>query len=115
MRAHLLLCMLAYYVQWHLKRAWEPLLFEEEDLETIRRQRDPVATAEPSAEVQAEEVDASDGRRACPRRALPHCFANWARVAATPARWLSDPSGNTFEQLTDLTPLQAEAFRLLDL
>jgi transposase len=31
-RAHLFVCLLAYYVQWHLKRAWEPLLFEEEDM-----------------------------------------------------------------------------------
>src|SRR5208283_3462373 len=55
-RAHVLLCMLAYYVQWHLKRAWEPLLFEEEDMQSIRNQRAPVAPAEPSAEVQEKKV-----------------------------------------------------------
>jgi hypothetical protein len=51
-RAHILLCMLAYYVQWHLKEAWAPLLFEEEDLPALRAQRDPVARAEPSPRVQ---------------------------------------------------------------
>jgi len=31
MRAHIFLCMLAYYVRWHLERAWAPLLFRDED------------------------------------------------------------------------------------
>ena len=32
-RAHLFLCMLAYYVQWHMAEAWRPLLFADEDQE----------------------------------------------------------------------------------
>ncbi|MDE0306659.1 MAG: transposase [Albidovulum sp.] len=32
-RAHVLLCLLAYYVEWHLRRAWAPLLFAEDDPE----------------------------------------------------------------------------------
>jgi transposase len=113
-RAHILLCMLAYYVQWHLKRAWEPLLFEEEDLATTRRQRDPVAAAEPSAKVQRKK---STLRTAA---GLPaQSFATLLRALGTRSRQTcqvaSDPSGSTFEQLTDATPLQAEAFRLLDL
>jgi hypothetical protein len=31
-RAHILLCLLAFYVEWHLRQAWEPLLFEDEEL-----------------------------------------------------------------------------------
>lgn len=45
-RAHLLLCMLAYYVQWHLVQAWRPLLFRDEEPPF---QADPVAPAERSA------------------------------------------------------------------
>lgn len=40
-RAHLLLCMLAYYVRWHMLEAWRPLLYCDEDLEAKTR-RDPV-------------------------------------------------------------------------
>jgi transposase len=47
-RAHLFLCMLAYYVQWHLVEAWRPLLFHDEDLEA-KQNRDPVAPAQRSA------------------------------------------------------------------
>jgi transposase len=47
-RAHILLCVLAYYVEWHLRQAWEPLLFEDEGLTEDRPRRDPVDPAKPS-------------------------------------------------------------------
>ena len=40
-RAHIFLCLLAYYVLWHLLEAWRPLLFADEDLEA-KKPRDPV-------------------------------------------------------------------------
>ena len=46
-RAHIFLCMLAYYVQWHMSEAWRPLLFADEDQES-KATRDPVAPAERS-------------------------------------------------------------------
>lgn len=48
-RAHLFICMLAYYVVWHLKRAWAPLIFNDEDL-AAKLDRDPVAPATRSDE-----------------------------------------------------------------
>jgi transposase len=41
-RAHIFLCMLAYYVQWNMMEAWRPLLFADED-QQAKAQRDPVA------------------------------------------------------------------------
>ena len=46
-RAHIFLCMLAYYVQWHMTEAWRPLLFADEDQES-KASRNPVAPAERS-------------------------------------------------------------------
>ncbi|MCP3876768.1 MAG: transposase, partial [Sulfitobacter sp.] len=46
-RAHIFLCTLAYYVEWHMREAWRPLLFCDEDLEA-KALRDPVASAERS-------------------------------------------------------------------
>jgi len=43
-RAHIFLCMLAYYVQWHMLSAWRPLLFTDED-QAAKATRDPVAPA----------------------------------------------------------------------
>ena len=47
-RAHIFLCMLAYYVQWHMVDAWRELLFVDED-QAARATRDPVAPAQRSA------------------------------------------------------------------
>ena len=113
-RGHVLLCVLAYYVQWHLKRAWESLLFEEENLSAIRRRRDPVAVAEPSPTVVAKKATHRNGR------GLPvHSFATLlhelAKRCRTTYRIVSDPPGGAFDQLTEMTPFQAEAFHLIDL
>jgi len=48
-RAHIFLCMLAYYVEWHLLEAWRELLFSDED-QQAKRTRDPVAPATRSPE-----------------------------------------------------------------
>src|SRR3954470_1081917 len=50
-RAHILLCLLASYVEWHLRQVWEPPLFEDEELTEDRRRRDPVAPAQASRSV----------------------------------------------------------------
>jgi len=46
-RAHIFLCMLAYYVHWHMLEAWRPLLFCDED-QDAKATRDPVAPAKRS-------------------------------------------------------------------
>ncbi len=48
-RAHVFLCLLAYHLEWHLRQAWKPLLFDDPEPETGRARRtSPVAKAEPS-------------------------------------------------------------------
>jgi transposase len=46
-RSHIFVCMLAYYVEWHMLQAWRELLFFDED-QPAKRARDPVAPAERS-------------------------------------------------------------------
>jgi len=48
-RAHIFLCMLAAYVEWHIRQAWAPILFQDEDIKKLRASRDPVAKATPSS------------------------------------------------------------------
>src|SRR5215470_3758642 len=43
-RTPILLCMLAYYVEWHMREAWQALLFADED-QAAKAKRDPVAPA----------------------------------------------------------------------
>ncbi len=46
-RAHIFLCMLAYYVEWHMREAWRELMFADED-QQAKLARDPVAAAQRS-------------------------------------------------------------------
>lgn len=46
-KAHIFLCMLAYYVEWHMREVWRPLIFEDEEKE-LKKTRDPVAQAQRS-------------------------------------------------------------------
>ena len=62
-RSHIFLCLLAYYVEWHMRTALAPLLFEEEDLAQLRQQRDPVAPGKPSAAVQRKKTTETNRRR----------------------------------------------------
>ena len=48
MRAHIFMCMLAFYVEWHMRQAWAPLMFADED-QGAKLTRDPVAPAKRSA------------------------------------------------------------------
>ena len=65
-RAHVLLCMLAYYLQWHMRRSLAPMLFDEPDPAARAAQRtSPVAKAEPSLAAQRKaarkRTDPADG------------------------------------------------------
>lgn len=111
-RAHLFLCMLAYYVQWHMRRALAPLLFEDEELVQDRKSRDPVAPAKPSASAKKKKATrvTSDG---LPIHSFDTLLAalgtrcrNWSRVK-------SDPNSAPFSHLTEPTPLQQRAYDLL--
>jgi len=113
-RAHLFVCLLAYYVQWHIKRAWAPLLFEDEELPADRTVRDPVAPAKPSSSVRRKK---STHRTA---KGFPvHSFDTLLKELATRSRhtcMTADTSpGSTFTKLTEADPLHTEAFRLLGL
>ena len=80
-RAHLFLCLLAYYVEWHMREAWRPLLFADNELAARARTRDPVAPAEPSASAKREKATrrAADGTPLHSFRTLLEDLANVTR------------------------------------
>jgi hypothetical protein len=111
--AHLLICMLAYYVEWHLRRAWRPLLFEDEELEHDRMVRDPVAAAVPSASVRRKKKTHQTAA-GLPVHSFRTLLAHLGRRSRETCQVRSDPSGTTFEQVTEMDPVQQEALRLLE-
>lgn len=111
-RAHILLCLLAYYVEWHLRQAWEPLLFEDEELAVDRRRRDPVAPARASESVTRKKRThaTSEGLPVQSFRTLLAHLGTRCRNTCVVA---GAPSEATFHQVTEADALQAEALRLI--
>ena len=105
-RAHVLICMLAYYLTWHLKAAWKPLLFTDEHRPVSP---DPVAKAvrSPAAQRKAQTKRTSTGHPAHSYRTL---LAELSTQTQNTTRLHGQAS--TFEKLTQPTALQAEALDL---
>jgi len=112
-RAHVFVCLLAYYVQWHLKRAWAPLLFADEHLTEHRQERDPVASADPAPELRAKKAArrTEDGHELQSFREL---LAELATQCRNTCEFGNFESPLRVTKLTDPTPLGREAFRLLE-
>jgi hypothetical protein len=111
-RAHVFLCMLAYYVEWHMRQALAPLLFDDDDKATAEAQRDsPVVPAKPSpsARDKARTLRTEDG---FPVHSFQTLLADLATIAKNHIR-LKLPGADSFDQITRPTPLQRTAFDLL--
>ena len=109
-RAHIFLCMLAYYVEWHLREAWRPLLFADED-QPAKADRDPVARAQRSEDAMQKVLTHTlpDGTPAHSFRTLLEELSALVRnTCRTPG------DSTTFDLLTTPTPLQRRAFELID-
>jgi transposase len=111
-RAHALLCMLAYYVEWHMRRDLAELLFDDHDPEAAAAARDSVvapAQRSPAAKAKASTKRTEDG--------FPvHSFQTLLEdlKTATKNRVTVGETGIMFAQLAELTPLQERIFELLD-
>ena len=113
-RAHLFVCLLAGYVEWHLRRALAPLLFDDETLHEARRTRDPVATAKPTP--RAREKNA--GRRTddgLALHSLDTLIAELATRCRNTCRVLCDPAAPPFALLTEPSRTQRRAAQLIEM
>lgn len=110
-RSHIFLCVLAYYVEWHMRAALAPLLFDDEYPE---KDRDPVAPAK-----QSEHAKMKKRRRVTEDGLVIESFDTLLEELSTRCRnrcrFSDDPPLPSFEQLTEPTPLQSKAFQLLGL
>jgi hypothetical protein len=110
--AHIFLCLLAYYVEWHLRRAWASLLFEDEERPEERKRRDPIRPAKPSASAQAKKRshETADGFPVHSFETLLSELASRAKVTYELQR---ENSPLTFRQVPEPTPLQKRAYELI--
>ena len=111
-RAHVLLCMLAYHVEWHLRSALAPLLFHDVDLDQAKAERSsPVVKTEPSQSVRSKKASKlnEDGLPVSAFATLLDHLGTLARNTVT-APLHGD---HRFILYSTPTPLQDKAFRLL--
>ncbi|MDJ0873356.1 MAG: transposase, partial [Gammaproteobacteria bacterium] len=113
-RAHIFLCLLAYYVEWHMRQALAPLLFDDESLPIERWRRDPVAPAQPSESAKQKKAVrlTADG---LPIHSFKTLMAELGTRCRHRCRMKSDPDSPAIYQDTELTPLQSRAMKLLRL
>jgi len=111
-RAHIFLCMLAYYVQWHMVEAWRPLLYADEQ-QRAKAFRDPVAPAKRSdsamQKVHTKHLD--DNSRVYSFRGLLDHLSAIVRVTCRCSA--GEDSSTTFTMITKHNPKQQKAFDLL--
>ncbi len=111
-RSHVFLCMLAYYVEWHMRQRLKPLLFDDHDPAAAEAARTSIV-----APAQVSEAAKAKARRKRTANGLPvHSFRTLLGDLATITRNRvvpQVPGAEPFEVLTRPTALQREAFKLL--
>jgi transposase len=111
-RAHVFLCMLAYYVEWNLRAKLAPMLYDDDDRQAAEALRDsPVAKAQrsPSALAKSATGLAADG---VPVHSFQSLLADLATLARNTIVTAIAPD-KPFTVLTRPTPIQQKAFDLL--
>ena len=111
-RAHVFLCMLAYYVEWHMRKELAPILFDDDDPETAKTLRKSVVSpAQRSlrAQQKAQKKTTEDGM---PVQSFQSVLKSLAGIVSNRLQ-PKDPSIPAFEKITQPNPLQQRALDLL--
>jgi len=112
-RAHVLLCMLAYYVEWHMRECLKPMLFDDEFIqETQTARASPVNKA-----LRSDHALAKDASKRADDGTPLHSFRTLLQDLGTVAYNITSTSLNPNAKIvitTRPTPTQAKAFTLLD-
>lgn len=112
-RAHVLLCMLSYYIEWHMRRQLAPILFEDDDKPAGERLRSSVVA-------QAQRSERAEAKAATKRTSgggPVHSFKTLLRDLATIVKNRVQPRAQgtaPFDMVTRPTPTQKRAFELLN-
>ena len=113
-RAHVFLCMLGYYVEWHLRQRLAPLLFEDDDRQQARAKRtSPVQPAQISDRAKAK-ADTKTTAEGFPVHSLKTLLADLATLTLNQVTLPTNPEQG-FLMIAQPTPLQRKAFELLEI
>lgn len=111
-RAHIFLCLLAYYVEWHVREAWREPMFADPD-QQAKATRDPVAPAKRS-QAALDKVFSHTLDDGTPAHSFSTLLAELATIVRNTCRTPSaGTDAPTFDLLTTPNPKQRRAFELI--
>ena len=111
-RGHVFLCMLAYYMEWHMRRRLAPLLFQDDDPAAARAQRDtPVEPADISDRAKRK-TDTKTTPEGFPVHSFPTLLGDLSNIALNRVT-LPTQEKTAITIATEPTKLQRQAFDLL--
>jgi len=113
-RAHIFLCMLAYYVEWHMRKALSSVLFQDDELDAARWERDPVAKAEVS-ESARQKKSTKKTIDSWPVHSLRTLLGELGTRSKNTCRAGDGKTAIRFDQLTEASAFQQHVFKLLEL
>jgi len=112
-RAHVFLCMLAYYVEWHMRQKLAPLLFDDHDREAAELGRKSIVAPAPRSRAALRKEATKRTTDDYPVHSFRTLLEDLATLAKNRVRVPGCPESE-FYILTQPTPLQSRAFDLLD-
>lgn len=113
-KGHILLCVLAYYVEWHMRGALAELLYADEELDESRPRRDPVLPPQASASAVAKKATHRTAT-GLPVQSFTSLLGDLATLARNTCTMKDDAEGTSFVLHTEPTALQQRAMKLLGL
>lgn len=111
-KAHVFLCLLSYYVEWHMRKALASILFQDDELDRTRWTRDPVAPAHPSVSAQKKK-QSKHTPEGLPVQSFHTILRELGTRCKNTCRLGTGKAMIKFEKLTEPSPLQKQAFQLL--
>jgi len=111
-RAHIFLCFLAYYVEWHMRRRLKPVLFDDECLADDRKIRHPVHPAHSSESAKTKKAS-RETETGMPVHSFDTLLQELGTLCRAQCRVPNDPTQSTFNTETQPTAFQSHVFELL--
>lgn len=112
-RGHIFLCLLAYYVEWHMRQALAELLYADEQLPELRRTRDPVRPAQASAAAKFKKCEHRT-EAGLPVQSWRGLIESLQTLCRNTCRMKDDPASPTLVVETEPTELQRRVLELLE-
>jgi len=113
-RSHVFLCMLAYYVEWHLRGQLSELLFDDHERESAESERASIVSPAPRSEAARRKEHERTTADGLPVQSFQCLLKDLATLCKNRVSWESSPEVE-FQRVTVPTPLQRRVFELLSL